>query len=107
MIGKSHKNYTLEKILQKCIKKELNIKVYTSKDCPSCLKLKEFILSENISFEEVDINDKEALVNLRMEGIFPYAPILQVQSRFFTRNELFVSDELDKTKIRSFLSSCR
>ena len=80
------------------------MKVYTSKDCQRCSELKEFLLSEGISFEEISIADKRALVELRRRGIMPYTPILQVSFFFFTPRELFVHDKLDKTRVRNFLT---
>ncbi|MHC1610714.1 MAG: glutaredoxin family protein [Candidatus Methanospirareceae archaeon] len=80
------------------------IKVYTTRICPNCKKVKEFLTAEGVAYEEVDITTAEALTELRMHGVFTLVtPILQVGSTFLTYNDLFSGDELRKEKIKEVI----
>lgn len=38
-----------------------NVKVYSTPTCPWCIKVKEFLKENKVSFEDIDVsNDKEA-----------------------------------------------
>jgi len=86
----------------------MKIMVYTTKNCPNCKILKEFLAMEAIAYEEVDMTTADALTELRMRGIFTLvAPVLQAGSTFLTVKELFRSDgddELQKDKVEELIN---
>lgn len=80
------------------------IKIYTTKICPNCKKVKEFLTEEGEAYEEVDITTAEALTELRMHGVFTLVtPVVQVGSTFLTDNDLFNGDELRKERIKEVI----
>lgn len=82
------------------------IKVYSTKICPNCRKVKEFLAAEGAPFEEVDLaSSAEALTELRMQGVFSLVtPIVQIGPMFLTTTELFAdNDELRKERVRAVL----
>jgi glutaredoxin len=84
--------------------KKMGIKVYTTKICPNCKLVKEFLTAEGAAYEEVDITTAEALTELRMQGVFTMiTPVVQVGSTFLTDNDLFNGDELRKERLKEVL----
>ncbi|MBE0515797.1 MAG: glutaredoxin family protein [Methanophagales archaeon] len=82
----------------------MEIRVYTTKICPNCKKVKEFLAAEGEAYEEVDITTVEALTELRLNGVFaPFAPVLQIGSTFLTNHDLFDGDELRKGRIKEVI----
>jgi glutaredoxin-like protein NrdH len=80
------------------------IRVYSTKICPNCRKVKEFLAAEGAPFEEVDLTSAEALTELRMQGVFTLVtPVVQIGSLFLTTTELFANDELRKERVREVL----
>ncbi len=70
-------------------------RVYTTPECPRCEQLKSFLKSRGVSFEVMDMTTAEALTELRVNGIFTLAaPVLQIDDRFYTTNDLFDGDRL-------------
>ncbi len=83
----------------------MGIKIYTTKICPNCKKVKGFLTAEGEAYEEVDITTAEALTELRMQGVFTLVtPVVQVGSMFLTNNDLFNGDELRKDRIKKVIS---
>jgi glutaredoxin-like protein NrdH len=84
------------------------IRVYTTKICPNCKKVKEFLAAEGAPFEEVEITSAEALTELRMQGVFTLVtPVVQIGSTFMTTTDLFADDELRKERVRAVLKGER
>lgn len=82
----------------------MEIRVYTTKICPNCKKVKEFLAAEGEAYEEVDITTAEALTELRMNGVFTLiTPVVQIGSVFLTHNDLFNGDELRKERIKELI----
>jgi len=85
-------------------RKKMEIKVYTTKICPNCKIVKEFLVAEGEAYEEVDITTAEALTELRMQGVFTLVtPVVQVGSTFLTNNDLFNGDALRKERIKEVI----
>ncbi|MHC1635545.1 MAG: glutaredoxin family protein [Candidatus Methanospirareceae archaeon] len=83
----------------------MEIKVYSTKNCPNCIKLKKFLQEEGVAYEEVDMGTAEALTELRMGGVFTLtAPVLQIGSVFLTYNDLFNGEQLKKERIKEVIS---
>ena len=86
----------------------MNIRVYTTKICPNCKKVKEFLAAEGKEYEKVDITTAEALTELRMQGVFTLiTPVVQIGSVFLTHNDLFNGDELRKERIKELIKKER
>ncbi len=82
------------------------IQLYSTNNCPNCRVLKQILENKNIKYNEVDMATPAALTELRMNGVFTMsAPVLQVNSRFFTTKELFSNDRIDQGKLESLLKS--
>jgi glutaredoxin len=80
------------------------IKVYTTKICPNCEKVKKFLVTEGEAYEEVDITTADALTELRMNGVFTLiTPVVQIGSEFLTHNELFEDEVLNKEKLKEIM----
>ncbi len=74
---------------------ESKVIVYSATMCGHCLKLKDFLDSNNIAFEEKNIGTAEYLTELRVNGCFSMqAPILRIRERFITDKELFEGEEI-------------
>ncbi|MDM7940776.1 MAG: NrdH-redoxin [Methanothrix sp.] len=76
-------------------------RVYSTQSCPRCERLKKELTDAGISFENMDMSTPEALTELRVNGVFALsAPVLQVEEKFYTVEELFTGDSLkDLTSI--------
>jgi len=86
----------------------MDIRVYTTKICPNCKKVKEFLAAEGEEYEGVDITTAEALTELRMHGVFTLiTPVVQIGSVFLTHNDLFNGDELRKEIIKELIKKER
>ena len=73
----------------------LNYRVYSTKSCPKCEQLKAALVEAGISFENLDMASPEALTELRINGVFALsAPVLQVEDKFYTVQELFSGENL-------------
>ncbi|MEA1943948.1 MAG: glutaredoxin domain-containing protein [Euryarchaeota archaeon] len=71
------------------------IVVYTTNTCPKCKKLKEYLRSVAIEYEEADMSTPESLTELRVNGVFTMmAPVLQAEDSFLTLDELFDGDRV-------------
>ena len=73
----------------------MQYRVYSTKSCPRCEQLKLALEEAGISFENLDMATPEALTELRINGVFALsAPVLQVEERFYTVQELFSGEML-------------
>ncbi len=73
----------------------MKYRVYSTKSCPRCEQLKLALKDAGISFENLDMATPEALTELRINGVFALsAPVLQVEERFYTVQELFSGEKL-------------
>ena len=65
-----------------------------------CKKLKEYLRSAAIEYEEADMSTPEALTELRVNGVFTMvAPVLQVGDTFLTLGEIFEDEMIRKDVI--------
>ncbi len=79
--------------------------VYSTRSCPNCRVLKQFLESKKVQFTEVDMATPAALTELRMNGVFTMAaPVLQMGKKFHTNKELFTQDRIDQGKIESLIN---
>ncbi|MCK9576512.1 MAG: NrdH-redoxin [Clostridia bacterium] len=76
------------------------VNVYSTKVCPKCKRLKAFFISNGIAFESLDMQEAENLAELRFNQIFTNnAPVLQVEDRFYTVEQIFKGTELLENKV--------
>ena len=79
--------------------------IYSTKNCPNCRVLKQFLEHVKVQFTEVDMATPAALTELRMNGVFTMAaPVLQIGTKFHTYNELFTQDRINQDKIESLVN---
>ena len=73
----------------------MECKVYSTNSCPKCEQLKTALTKTKVQFEVLDMATPEALTELRINGVFTLAaPVLQVEERFYTVEDLFDGDKL-------------
>ena len=79
--------------------------IYSTKNCPNCRVLKQFVENAKVQFTEVDMATPAALTELRMNGVFTMAaPVLQIGNKFHTYTELFIKDRINQEKIQTLLN---
>ena len=84
--------------------REKMIKVYSTKVCPHCKQVKDFLAAAGVEYEDVDITSAEALTELRMNGVFTLiTPVPQVGSTFITHDELFDGEDLNVEKLKEII----
>jgi len=83
-----------------------NIIIYTLPVCPNCHVLRQFLMKNNVSFNECDLDSPKSRTTLLMNGIFTTtAPVLQVDDRFLTYDQLFKGEEVKIDLIMSIVKS--
>ena len=86
----------------------MGILIYSTRNCPNCRVLKQFLENKNVPFNEVDMATPAALTELRMNGVFTMAaPVLQIGNKFHTYNELFTEDRINQSKLESLIKDAR
>ncbi|MDP2844555.1 MAG: glutaredoxin family protein [Candidatus Methanoperedens sp.] len=86
----------------------MGILIYSTRNCPNCRVLKQFLENKNVPFNEVDMATPAALTELRMNGVFTMAaPVLQIDNKFHTYNELFTQDRINQSKLESLIKDTR
>jgi len=87
-------------------KQQKNIIIYTLPVCPNCHVLRQFLMKNNVSFNECDLDSPKSRTTLLMNGIFTTtAPVLQVDDRFLTYDQLFKGEEVKIDLIMSIVKS--
>ncbi len=86
----------------------MGILIYSTRNCPNCRVLKQFLANKNVPFTEVDMATPAALTELRINGLFTMtAPVLQVGNKFHTYNELFTQDRINHSMLESILNDVK
>jgi len=81
-----------------------DILIYSTRNCPNCRVLKQYLENKKIHFTEVDMATPAALTELRMNDVFTMAaPVLQIGNKFHTYNELFTQDRINQNSLESLL----
>jgi glutaredoxin len=79
------------------------IKVFCLDTCEHSNHLKQELWDKNIAFEEVYLGSTRAIHDLRNGGLsHARAPVLQVEERFYSGNDLFRGGIIDS----SFIELC-
>jgi glutaredoxin len=82
------------------------ITIYSTKICPNCQILKNILKDSGIAYNEMDMSTPEALTELTMNSVFTMsAPVLQIQNRFYTTNEMFNGDSINRQKVEDIIAS--
>lgn len=58
------------------------LKIYTKKDCPNCLQLKNVLINNNIGFELVE--DEKELMKVGSKSRIMSAPILELNEKYYS-----------------------
>lgn len=75
------------------------IRIFSTENCPKCKMLKERIRLLCESYEEWNMATPDAMTELYTNGVFTIsAPILQVDDKFYTTNDLFDGNNLKDLK---------
>ncbi|MBR6011887.1 MAG: glutaredoxin family protein [Methanomicrobium sp.] len=82
------------------------ITVYSLEVCPNCEKLKNFLKSHDVAYDELDMASPENMTELRMNNVFVReAPVLQIgDDEFLTSRDLFSGGQLREDEI---LAHCK
>jgi glutaredoxin len=73
----------------------MQFRVYSTSTCPKCEQLKKALAEAKIGYDNMDMASPEALTELRVNGVFTLsAPVLQVEDRFYTVEDLFDGDRM-------------
>ncbi|NPV62897.1 MAG: NrdH-redoxin [Methanotrichaceae archaeon] len=73
----------------------MRFRVYSTFTCPKCEQLKKALAEAKIRYDNMDMASPEALTELRVNGVFTLsAPVLQVEDRFYTVDDLFDGDRM-------------
>ncbi|NIA03234.1 MAG: NrdH-redoxin [Nitrospirae bacterium] len=82
------------------------ITIYSTKVCSNCQILKKILSDSGIAYNEMDMSTPAALTELTMNSVFTMsAPVLQIQNKFYTTNELFNDDSIDRQKVEDIIAS--
>jgi glutaredoxin len=77
----------------------MRYKLFSTKNCPRCLLVRNILLDKKISFEVVDMGTPESQTELYSNGVFTLsAPVLQVDDKFYTVNEMFEGENFKGIK---------
>ncbi len=58
------------------------LKIYTKKDCPNCLQLKNVLINNNIGFELIE--DEKELMKVGSKSRIMSAPILELNEKYYS-----------------------
>jgi arsenate reductase-like glutaredoxin family protein len=76
--------------------------VYTLPDCVKCDELKEWLADNNNEYKSESFTT-EAQLEFIMKNMFGNPPILQVEERIASSEELFPNDKLNEEKVLEVL----
>ena len=78
--------------------------VYTSKNCPRCKALKQWLRRNKVSFVTKSLDDTDVLTELVMRDIAVFsAPILETKDRFFLSHEIFDENNRLTSTFKDFM----
>lgn len=82
--------------------------IYSMAVCPKCKRLRKFLESQGIEYEETDMQSPEAMTELRINGVFTInAPVLQVGAIFLTTKEMFDGNEIQEDAVLRLVKPSR
>ncbi len=86
--------------------RQKSIIIYTLPICPNCHLLRQSLSEHDVSFEECDLDSPKSRTALLMNGIFTTtAPVLQVDNRFLTYDQLFDGEKVNIDLIMNLVKS--
>ncbi len=78
--------------------------IYSSKVCPNCNALKQYMDSIGVKYKSVDMGIPEALTELCINGVYAMsAPVLQVGNKFYNSFVLFSDNKLNREKVKDVI----
>lgn len=82
------------------------ILIYSTRNCPNCRVLKQYLETKDIKYKEMDMATPAALTELRMNGVFTMAaPVLQIGDKFYTTRDMFKQDGIDQSRLETLLKA--
>ena len=83
---------------------EKNVILYSSKNCPRCKALKQWLRRNKVSFVTKSLDDTDVLTELVMRDIAVFsAPILETKDRFFLSHEIFDENNRLTSAFKDFM----
>jgi glutaredoxin len=80
--------------------------IYTLPVCPNCHVLRQSLKEHNVKFDECDLDSPKSRTALLMNGIFTTtAPVLQINNRFLTYDQLFDEEKINIDLIMNLVES--
>jgi glutaredoxin len=80
--------------------------IYTLPVCPNCHVLRQSLKEHNVKFDECDLDSPKSRTALLMNGIFTTtAPVLQINNRFLTYDQLFDDEKINIDLIMNLVES--
>ena len=78
--------------------------VYTSKKCPKCRALKQWLRRNKISFVTKSLDDTDIMTELVMRNIVALsAPVLETEDRVFLSNQIFDANNRLTSTFKDFM----
>jgi glutaredoxin len=82
----------------------MKVIVYTTKNCPRCEILKNWLKNKKVKFQEKNLEDSDVMSELILKDVYSFSsPILQIDSKFLTSDELFEGNKLKNDLLIKFL----
>ena len=83
---------------------EKNVILYSSKNCPKCRALKQWLRRNKVSFVTKSLGDTNVLADLVMRDIAVFsAPILETKDRFWLAHEIFDANNRLTSTFKNFM----
>jgi glutaredoxin-like YruB-family protein len=75
----------------------VNVKVYSTKTCPWCVKVKEYLDSKNVSYIDVDVSaDRDAAMEMVQKSGQRGVPVVDINGSIIVGFDQKTIDELIK-----------
>jgi glutaredoxin-like YruB-family protein len=75
----------------------VNVKVYSTKTCPWCVKVKEYLDSKNVSYQDVDVSaDRDAAMEMVQKSGQRGVPVVDINGTIIVGFDQKTIDELIK-----------
>ena len=83
---------------------EKNVILYSSKNCPRCKALKQWLRRNNLSFDEKNIANTDVMTDLVMRNITVLsAPALETENKFWLSHEIFDTNNRLTSTLKNFM----
>ena len=82
----------------------MNLIVYSSKNCPRCKALKQWLRRNKFAFVTKSLDDTDIMTDIVMRNVAVFsAPILETKDRFFLAHEIFDQNNRLTSTFKNFM----